>query len=303
MLYASGSNTLAKLSDVATGSALISGGVGVAPSYGKIGLTTHVTGTLAVGNGGTGIPGGYTTGDLLVASGTTTLTTLSAVATGNALLSGGAGVAPFYGKVGLTTHVTGTLPVLNGGTNTTSSTGTIAVVLSTSPTLVTPLLGTPTSGDLRNCTIAWGSNSFGANLIQFANVTLSSSNILNIATTPIVIATGSGTNLIKPISWSCIYTYSTTQYATGTFDIGFYYSTSTTISTPLLGTVITSANLKGTVNTYAFGSPSNIETTSFNPTTGYSIYAGITNGAPPANYTAGAGTINIQFYYIYVPYA
>jgi len=62
LLYANTTTTLAKLPDVATGNALISGGVGVAPSYGKIGLTTHVSGTLAVGNGGTGLTtlaGGY----------------------------------------------------------------------------------------------------------------------------------------------------------------------------------------------------------------------------------------------------
>jgi hypothetical protein len=53
-LYADTTTTLAKLPDVATGNALISGGVGVAPAWGKIGLTTHVSGTLAVGNGGTG---------------------------------------------------------------------------------------------------------------------------------------------------------------------------------------------------------------------------------------------------------
>jgi hypothetical protein len=54
LLYASTTTALSKLADVATGNALISGGVGVAPSYGKIGLTTHISGTLAVGNGGTG---------------------------------------------------------------------------------------------------------------------------------------------------------------------------------------------------------------------------------------------------------
>jgi hypothetical protein len=55
ILYADTTTSLAKLADVATGNALISGGVGVAPSWGKIGLTTHVSGTLAVGNGGTGV--------------------------------------------------------------------------------------------------------------------------------------------------------------------------------------------------------------------------------------------------------
>jgi len=54
ILYASSSNALSKLADVATGSALISGGTNTAPSYGKIGLTTHVSGTLPVANGGTG---------------------------------------------------------------------------------------------------------------------------------------------------------------------------------------------------------------------------------------------------------
>lgn len=43
------------------------------------------------------------------------------------------------------------LPVSSGGTGTTTSTGTGSVVLSNSPTLVTPALGTPTSGTLTNC--------------------------------------------------------------------------------------------------------------------------------------------------------
>lgn len=55
LLYQSGAGVTAKLAGVATGNALISGGVGAAPSYGKIGLTTHISGTLAVGNGGTGV--------------------------------------------------------------------------------------------------------------------------------------------------------------------------------------------------------------------------------------------------------
>jgi hypothetical protein len=44
------------------------------------------------------------------------------------------------------------LPVASGGTGVTSSTGSGNVVLSTSPTLVTPILGTPTSGTLTNAT-------------------------------------------------------------------------------------------------------------------------------------------------------
>lgn len=50
--------------------------------------------------------------------------------------------------VRLGSDVTGTLPVLNGGTGTTTSTGTGSVVLSTSPTLVTPVLGAATGTSL-----------------------------------------------------------------------------------------------------------------------------------------------------------
>jgi hypothetical protein len=46
---------------------------------------------------------------------------------------------------------TGTLPVARGGTGVTSSTGSGSVVLSSSPTLVSPALGTPASGNLANC--------------------------------------------------------------------------------------------------------------------------------------------------------
>ena len=71
--------------------------------------------------GGTGQTS-YAVGDILYASSTTALSKLADVATGNALISGGVGVAPAWGKIGLTTHVSGTLPIANGGTNQTSFT-------------------------------------------------------------------------------------------------------------------------------------------------------------------------------------
>jgi hypothetical protein len=82
ILYADTTTSLARLADVAVGNALISGGVSAAPSWGKIGLATHVSGTLPVANGGTG----------------STSTTF----------------------VDLATNVTGTLPVARGGTGQTS---------------------------------------------------------------------------------------------------------------------------------------------------------------------------------------
>lgn len=87
-------------------------------------LSTGVTGTLGASNGGTG-QSSYTIGDILYASGATTLSKLADVATGNALISGGVGVAPAWGKIGLTTHVSGTLPVANGGTGATTLTGVL----------------------------------------------------------------------------------------------------------------------------------------------------------------------------------
>lgn len=76
------------------------------------GLTTPLT----AAQGGTG-SASYTTGDFLQATGATTLTKLANVATGNVLLSGGVAAASAWGKVGLTTHVSGVLPVANGGTD------------------------------------------------------------------------------------------------------------------------------------------------------------------------------------------
>jgi hypothetical protein len=137
-------------------------------------LTTNVTGTLPIANGGTNLTT-YTTGDIVYASATNTLNKLADVATGSSLISGGVGVAPSWGKIGLTTHISGTLPVANGGTGITSlgtgvatflgtpssanlaaavtdETGSGALVFATSPTLTTPALGTPSSGTLTNCT-------------------------------------------------------------------------------------------------------------------------------------------------------
>ncbi|MCX6106552.1 MAG: hypothetical protein NTY08_12050 [Proteobacteria bacterium] len=53
---------------------------------------------------------------------------------------------------GTAANVTGTVAVANGGTGVTTSTGTGSVVLSNSPTLVAPALGTPASGVATNLT-------------------------------------------------------------------------------------------------------------------------------------------------------
>lgn len=81
------------------------------------GLTT----ALSVAQGGIARTSYSAIGDLLYASATNATGVLADVATGNVLISGGVGAAPSYGKVGLTTHVSGTLPLANGGTNATTA--------------------------------------------------------------------------------------------------------------------------------------------------------------------------------------
>jgi hypothetical protein len=94
--------------------------------------------------------------------------------------------------VDLTTNVTGTLPVANGGTGITSFgtgvatalgqnvTGSGGIALATSPTFVTPVLGTPTSGALTTCTAD------GTNPVGFKNIPQSGS----AKTTSYILATG-----------------------------------------------------------------------------------------------------------------
>jgi hypothetical protein len=84
-------------------------------------------GTVGVANGGTGIAS-YAVGDLIYASGTTTLVKLAAAASGNVLKSG---TAPSWGKVALASDVSGVLPVANGGTGIASTTGTAGTVVLT----------------------------------------------------------------------------------------------------------------------------------------------------------------------------
>ncbi len=53
--YADTTTSLAKLADVAVGNALLSGGVGAAPAWGKVAMSTAISGILPAVNGGTGV--------------------------------------------------------------------------------------------------------------------------------------------------------------------------------------------------------------------------------------------------------
>ena len=111
---------------------------------------------------------------------------------------------------GNSVNITGTLAVAQGGTGATANTGTGNNVLATSPTLVTPLLGTPTSGVLTNCTglpytgltgtvPTWNQNTTGtaATVTTNANLTGDVTSVGNATTLATVIQGSIGTSLVK----------------------------------------------------------------------------------------------------------
>jgi hypothetical protein len=119
-------------------------------SGGSVTVGTWNATAIAANKGGTGQTS-YAVGDLLYANTTSSLAKLADVATGNALLAGGVNTAPSWGKIGLTTHITGTLPVANGGTNQTSYTdGQLLIGNTTGNTLTKATLTAGTAVDITN---------------------------------------------------------------------------------------------------------------------------------------------------------
>jgi hypothetical protein len=165
----------------------------------------------------------------------------------------------------LTTDVTGTLPVANGGTGVTSSTGTVAVVLSNSPTLVTPALGTPSA-------------LVGTNITGTATAFTASNVTTNANLTGMVTSVGNAASLGSFTSLQLL-TALTDETGSG----ANVFATSPTLVTPLLGTptsgVVTnltgtaSININGTVgattaNSGAFTTltaSTNLSSTRINP--------------------------------------
>ena len=124
-----------------------------------------LTGTLPVANGGTGVTASTGSGSTVLNTSATLVT--PALGTPSALVGTnitGTGASFTSGatntNANLTGHVTsvGNASTLNSFTSTelrgaiTDETGTGVAVFGTSPTLITPVLGTPASGNLANCT-------------------------------------------------------------------------------------------------------------------------------------------------------
>ena len=244
-------------------SVAVSGGTtGLTTSGGPITTTGTITlaGTLAVASGGTGTatPGLVAGTNITSITGTWPNQTINASGGSGTVTSVAATVPAFLSVTGSPITTSGTLaiglsgsalPVANGGTGVTTSTGTTNVVLSNSPVLVTPDLGTPSA-------------LVGTNITGTATAFTASNVTTNANLTGAVTSIGNATSLGSFTSAQLLGAL-TDETGTG----AAVFATSPTLVTPALGTpasgVVTnltgtaSININGTVgattaNTGAF---------------------------------------------------
>lgn len=284
LLYASNGTTLAKLADVATGSVLLSGGVGAPPVWGNLPVASiaSIAANTVLANGtgstapvtafampscststaalnwtsGTGFtcnptvsasPGNLTgpitsvglatsiasqtgTGSTFVMSASPTITTptFSGTATGN--ISGNAAT------VTTNANLTGPITSTGNATAVASQTGTGSTfVMNTSPTLITPNLGTPSAGVATNLTGTAAGLTAG-NVTTNANLTGPITSVGN--ATSIASQTGTGTKFVVDTSPTLITPNIGAATASSLATTGTITATGATIN-PLLTTTMT----------------------------------------------------------------
>jgi len=253
-----------------------------APSYSKTYIVDNTTATYGVtfkASGQTGVTVAAGEKCTVYYNGTDYVKVASNVVDGVSTISfGSTGLTPATATSGAVT-VAGTLAVLNGGTGVTTSTGSGNNVLSTSPTLVTPILGTPQSVTLTTATglplttgvtgilpVANGGTATATPaLVAGSGVTIS-------GTWPnqTIAATGSGGTITSVTATSPLASSGGTtpniSITSSTGSGAVVLATSPTLVTPLLGTP-TSGTLTNctfpTLNQNTTGSAASVVTTNF----------------------------------------
>lgn len=109
------------LSTLTTGYAKVTNGTGAITTVTTI-PANAISGILSVSQGAVGI-GGYSIGDMLTASGTSSLNRLSPGTAGYPIVSNGVGSQPSYAQLNLGSGATGVLNITNGGTGSTTAAG------------------------------------------------------------------------------------------------------------------------------------------------------------------------------------
>ncbi len=213
LLQASSSSALAKLAAVATGNVLLSGGVGTVGAWGKVGLTTHVSGVLGIANGGTASSSTPTNGQLLIGNGTNF--TLAGLTAGtNMHVTNGAGSITLASDagVGCTTTGSATDVLVSDGAGgcTGSSNFTISGSVLSGAAANFTSIGATTRG-----TLAATTGNFNSTLTFPTPFTLGAVSVTSTGTQLNYLSAATGT--------------------TGTASTNVVFSTSPTLTTPVLG--------------------------------------------------------------------
>ena len=166
IIYASGANTPARLAkDTNSTRVLTNTGTSNVPAWAQVTLTSGVTGTLPVGNGGTGATT-LTDGGIILGSGTAAVTAMSVLADGEIVVGDGStdpvALAAFSSS-------TGTLKVASGGTGASSLTDKAVLISQDSGTDTVGSVALTSSGQI---IIGGSSGPAAATITAGTNVTI-----------------------------------------------------------------------------------------------------------------------------------